>query len=151
MLSKNSSQKSETPLSDARKRTSMGFNKIGFDDYIVLEGDQNELEDNYDDNDDEEDLNYEGNFKKRKSLVEKTHVCRTPLTTPKPSTSKDNQVLEQRDIALSKKQYLADRIDRISEFTQVMMHCLLYKINYYNKKTHFEKYIKYNIIVYVTY
>lgn len=140
----NSSQKSENPLNETRKRPS-AFNKTDFEDYIVLEGDQNEIID--DDDDDEEDLDYAGNFKKRKSIANN----RTVLNTPKPSTSKDiNQIQPDQSVELSTKQYLADRIDRISEFAQVLMHCLLYKINYYNKKTHFEKFIKYNIIVYVT-
>lgn len=49
----------------------------------------------------------------------------------------------------NKKQLLSERIDRLCEYAQVLMHCLLFKINYYNKKTHFEKYLKYNTIVYV--
>ena len=44
---------------------------------------------------------------------------------------------------------LMNKIDRLCEFTHVLMHCILYKINYYNKKTHFDKFLKYNIIVYV--
>ena len=44
---------------------------------------------------------------------------------------------------------LSNKIDRFCEFTLVLMHCILYKINYYNKKTHFDKYLKYNIVVYV--
>jgi hypothetical protein len=45
---------------------------------------------------------------------------------------------------------LASKIDRLCEFAHVLMHCVLYKINYYNKKNHFEKYLKYNIVVYVS-
>jgi hypothetical protein len=41
------------------------------------------------------------------------------------------------------------KVDRICEYALVLMHCILYKINYYDRKTHFDKYIKYNIIVYV--
>ena len=41
------------------------------------------------------------------------------------------------------------RIDSLCEYAHVLMHCVLYKINYYNKKTHFDKLLKYNIIVYV--
>ena len=44
---------------------------------------------------------------------------------------------------------LTNKIDRLCEFAHVLMHCILYKINYYNKKTHFDKFLKYNIIVYV--
>ena len=46
---------------------------------------------------------------------------------------------------------LAARVDQICEFVHVFLHCLLYKINYYDKKTHFEKLLKYNIIVYVSF
>lgn len=44
---------------------------------------------------------------------------------------------------------LGTKIDRICEFAHVLMHCLLYKINYYDRKTHFNKALKYDIIVYV--
>lgn len=44
---------------------------------------------------------------------------------------------------------LNSRIDSLCEYAHVLMHCVLYKINYYNKKTHFDKLLKYNIVVYV--
>jgi hypothetical protein len=49
----------------------------------------------------------------------------------------------------SQNRYLAFQIDRVCEFAECLMHCILFKINYYNKKTHFDKAVKYNIIVYV--
>ncbi len=58
---------------------------------------------------------------------------------------------KQDSVKLAREQILSDRIDRLCEYTHVLMHCLLFKINYYNKKTHFEKYLKYNTIVYVIY
>lgn len=45
---------------------------------------------------------------------------------------------------------LAVKIDRVCEYALVLMHCILYKINYYNRKTHFDKSIKYDIVVYVS-
>lgn len=46
---------------------------------------------------------------------------------------------------------LAVKIDRVCEYALVLMHCILYKINYYNRKTHFDKSIKYDIVVYVSF
>jgi hypothetical protein len=63
--------------------------------------------------------------------------------------TESNKAKKENAEKLAGKQSLAQRIDRICEYAQVLMHCLLFKINYYNKKTHFEKYLKYNTIVYV--
>lgn len=75
------------------------------------------------------------NSKKRQSLIMPTNA-----TTPQSSS---NLIKQNRKILLS------DKIDRLCEYAQVLMHCLLFKINYYNKKTHFDKLLKYNTIVYV--
>ncbi len=66
-------------------------------------------------------------------------------------TSSKRRRTIQPDISIQPKRpnELNNRIDKICEFAQVLMHCLLFKINYYNKKSHFDKYIKYNMIVYV--
>ena len=77
--------------------------------------------------------------RKRNALLLPTHTTETESLKRK----KENAEI------LASKQRLAQHIDRICEYTQVLMHCLLFKINYYNKKTHFEKYLKYNTIVYV--
>lgn len=52
-------------------------------------------------------------------------------------------------VETTQKQQLGTKIDRICEYALVLMHCVLYKINYYDRRTHFEKSIKYDIIVYV--
>jgi hypothetical protein len=71
---------------------------------------------------------------------------------PDLTTNNNNNNKKQDSVKLlAHEQILSDRIDRLCEYTHVLMHCLLFKINYYNKKTHFEKYLKYNTIVYVIY
>lgn len=42
------------------------------------------------------------------------------------------------------------RVDRLCEFAECLMHCLLFKINYYDKKAHFDKCLKYDVVVYVS-
>lgn len=73
------------------------------------------------------------------------------ITNNKPDLTTNNNNKKQDSVKLAREQILSDRIDRLCEYTHVLMHCLLFKINYYNKKTHFEKYLKYNTIVYVIY
>lgn len=85
--------------------------------------------------DDLDDLLLESNnFRKRKSLV---------------AAAADSIQTKASNSINQRKLLLADKIDRLCEFAQLLMHCLLFKINYYNKKTHFDKLLKYNTIVYV--
>ena len=88
--------------------------------------------------DDLDDYLLDNNFKKRQSLI-----ARNSSTTPQLNSISSN--------VINSKLLLSDKIDRLCEYAQVLMHCLLFKINYYNKKTHFEKLLKYNTIVYVIY
>jgi len=128
--------KSNTPLSSGgRKRDSTAF------DCIVLDEDTNELNQNGDnlDDEDDDDLNYAANMKMAKRLS--MQPCQKQTQAGPSTTAKAKELAE--------KQSIANRIDRICEYAQVLMHCLLYKINYYDKKAHFNKYIKYNIVVYV--
>jgi hypothetical protein len=80
---------------------------------------------------------------KRRSVQPATPKLGTrlaPTSSKTPSASKSNT---------SQSRHLAFRIDRVCEYAECLMHCILFKINYYNKKTHFDKAVKYNIIVYV--
>jgi hypothetical protein len=126
-----------------------------------LDGDEYESNNN----NDLLDLNELNNNRKRKSLQSKQpqqpqtsrstknsrlSVAKTPLKyrlsnqLNLPANSKSDQP-EQNC-----KKILAFKIDRLCEFSECWMHCVLYKINYYNKKTHFDKYLKYDIVVYVS-
>lgn len=117
------------------------------DDHHQHRNDLTDVNENYQE-EDEEDLNYAADLRmaKRMSMHEKTLDNTTGARTAR--RVKDEETLRKESV-LKRKRYLGERIDRICEFAQVLMHCLLYKINYYDKKKHFEKYIKYNIIVYV--
>lgn len=137
----------KTMPSETRKRPSSAFED--YNDVITLDGDEFPEISEYDD--DEEDLNCVAS--KRKSIVlNQTNKLQSSVLKTKPATSKAflDQAATEKEELFTKKQYLSSRIDRICDYAQVLMHCLLYKINYYNKKTHFDKYIKYNIIVYVS-
>ena len=79
---------------------------------------------------------YTARFASPTSLVTQKKLAK-PATTPKNRVKHDYTSL-------------ASKIDRLCEFAHVLMHCILYKINYYSKKTHFDKFLKYNIIVYVS-
>lgn len=80
-----------------------------------------------------------------------TNIASAVTTNKKQFINNDSTELKSKNAnqITNKKQLLSERIDRLCEYAQVLMHCLLFKINYYNKKTHFEKYLKYNTIVYV--
>lgn len=78
----------------------------------------------------------------RKSGRKSVQLNAPPMQAPAAASSRVNS-----EIALARR-HLAERVDQICEFVHVFLHCLLYKINYYDKKTHFEKLLKYNIIVY---
>jgi len=107
-------------------------------DCVVLDEDSNEMNENNQnlDEEDEEDLNYAANLKIAKRMSMHQSSVAGPSTTI-------------RDKQLIRKQTIAHRIDQICEYAQVLMHCLLYKTNYYDRKIHFDKYIKYDIVVYV--
>lgn len=132
---------------ETRKRPSSAFED--YNDVITLDDDE-VFPVVHEDDEDDEDLNYAASKRKsivlnQSSKVQSSVICnRTRSSTSK---ALDNAATEKEEL-FSKKQYLSSRIDRICDYAQVLMHCLLYKINYYNKKTHFDKYIKYNIIVY---
>lgn len=102
----------------------------------------------------------------RKSIVSKDHEAKaSEKTTPKAKKLKTiklddrtplvrpaqpNHDPNENDQTSHRLSEMSTQIDRICEYTLVLMHCILYKINYYNRKTHFDKYIKYNIVVYVS-
>ena len=118
----------------------------GEDEYGIVDESFEEVEQQ---NDDLNDL-LTNNCKKRKSFQPKTsqiqnfklNETRVPAFATKSSKStNENEQVER---------LLAFRIDRICEYAECLMHCILFKINFYNKKTNFEKVIKYNIVVYVS-
>ena len=82
---------------------------------------------------------------KRKSARFKASQHETQVVKVLPCTSKN---VTRSGVKIADN--LMNKIDRLCEFVHVLMHCILYKINYYNKKTHFDKFLKYNIIVYVS-
>jgi hypothetical protein len=82
---------------------------------------------------------------KRKSARFKASQHEAGVVKVLPCTSKN---VARCDVKIAAN--LLNKIDRLCEFVHVLMHCILYKINYYNKKTHFDKFLKYNIIVYVS-
>ena len=132
----------------------MAASNYNDDDLLDYEHDFNDVDDCYEDFDvDNDDLSTTN--RKRKSILMSSVTAASAskrkssrfqaITTPQMAPSKSGIV--------SKKQIdngLSNRIDRLCEFVHVLMHCLLFKINYYNKKTHFDKFLKYNIIVYVS-
>ena len=63
--------------------------------------------------------------------------------------SKSHEPIDELITKPTADEYLTHKIDRLCEFSLVLMHCILFKINYYNK-IHFEKYLKYSIVVYVS-
>lgn len=92
--------------------------------------------------------------KRLKLIGESSRTGRSGLTEVVPSHASQSVQCSQQVCRVSSDQIearrlLATKIDRICEFTLVLMHCILYKINYYNRKTHFDKAIKYDIIIYV--
>lgn len=90
--------------------------------------------------------------RKRKSLQKKLEVNSNNLDSKNSKQIKfdaNSEKICADKLEIRSNVHLAFKIDRLCEYAQVLMHCLLYKINYYNKKTHFEKLLKYNIIVYV--
>jgi hypothetical protein len=132
-------------------------NNNELDELVELEN-ENEFN-NYDD--DEDIIEYymtDDNISttKRRSA---RYSIRTPITkTASTSTTSAKRIIDtvKNKFELTtpadnddQKKRLSNKLDRFCEFTLVMMHCILYKINYYNKKTHFDKYLKYNIVVYV--
>ena len=145
------------------RRSSVGLSNY---DEIILGSDSEDYEqmfENGTETEADDDLNYVAASRKRKSLVnlgEETFLRPLERTLKHRKTQQQmvektgatsaqtNQKLEHQQ-ELNRKQILAFKIDRICDYAQVLMHCLLFKINYYNKKTHFDKYIKYNMIVYV--
>ena len=88
-----------------------------------------------------------GASRKRKSLALNDSKRSTPLIKP-PLQFKTTKINTNKDLHL-KSDRLSIKIDRICEYAEVLMHCILFKTNFYNKKTHFDKCLKYNIIVYV--
>jgi hypothetical protein len=68
------------------------------------------------------------------------------------STTKSNPQSIERPQSVSetmRREQCERQIDMFCEYVHILMHCFLYKLNYYNKKSHFDKLIKYNTIVYV--
>ncbi len=128
-------------------------------DLVVEDEIANKTTNHYDDNDndylihadDDLYLDNKNNNKRRKDLRESL----LPKTTLKSKSVNENT--DQMTTALNRfndgsevtRSLLSIKIDRVCEFVQVLMHCLLYKMNYYDKRTHFEKMLKYQIIVYV--
>ena len=146
------------------RRSSVGLSNY---DEIILGSDSEDYEQMFDNGAEveaDDDLNYvASSSRKRKSLVnlgEETVLKPLERTlkhrktqqiidkTTGTTSAQTNQKLEHQQ-ELNRKQILSFKIDKICDYAQVLMHCLLFKINYYNKKTHFDKYIKYNMIVYV--
>ncbi|CAF1028217.1 unnamed protein product, partial [Brachionus calyciflorus] len=110
-----------------------------------------------DDDDESNDLILEDNFgknnRKRKSITSKNDNNKKLIKLD--NEKKMSKKFETRSIQANstneineERQLLKFKIDALCEYTHVLMHCILYKINYYNKKTHFDKVLKYNIIVY---
>lgn len=89
------------------------------------------IEDSFDDTDAAMDMMFvAGNDETRK---------KSPKTRPSSSPKQ-----------ASTAQIVSRRVDRLCEFTECLMHCLLFKINYYDKKAHFDKCLKYDVVVYVS-
>lgn len=111
--------------------------------------DHDEYEDDelldYDDEDDQDDYQDDQDEKRPRSGKK---LCLGRETGTAASSSQP-QPQQQLPKSIQSQQQLGIKIDRLCEFAHVLMHCVLYKINYYNRKTHFDKAIKYDIIVYV--
>jgi len=124
-------------------------------------GDENDDDGDYEDFDDELGDDMNAASRKRKSIGTKRKSARfkaghsAAAVVVTPCTSKNLNALNTPARRLPTKHAKNDsglmgKLDRLCEFAHVLMHCILYKINYYNKKTHFDKFLKYNIIVYVS-
>jgi hypothetical protein len=120
--------------------------------------DVNDDDGDYEDFDDELGDDMNAASRKRKSIGTKQKSARfkvghSAVVTPCTSKNLNALITPARRLATKHAKNdsgLMSKIDRLCEFVHVLMHCVLYKINYYNKKTHFDKFLKYNIIVYVS-
>jgi len=75
-----------------------------------------------------------------------------PMDKAKTTNKSNVQSAERHKLAsetIMKREQFERQIDMFCEYVHILMHCFLYKLNYYNKKSHFDKLIKYNTIVYV--
>jgi hypothetical protein len=113
------------------------------DDYGIVDESFEDAEQHNDIAGDLCELNSVHGRKKRFSIQPPTPVKskQTAQASSKPLATTSNNNAQDRHLAFG--------IDRACEFAECLMHCILFKINYYNKKTHFDKALKYNIIVYV--
>jgi hypothetical protein len=96
---------------------------------------------NNDDNENSIELNEEDND----ILFDQSPV----ITKHRPKDEKLKSTIfttkKEQDIEMNRRR---KGIDILCDFILVLMHCILYKVNYYNRKTDFKRLIKYNIIVY---
>ena len=129
------------------------------DDYNNIDDHQHEFADldtNVDD---------EANYNRDDLLVFKappptTTTTTTTATTPAISRSKRLSVASTACVATKKEDAFDERrrrqtlqcrkrLDALCDMTLVFLHSVLYKSGYYDKRTHFRKQLKYNIVVYV--
>ena len=128
---------------------------VNDDDLLEYERDFNDADDCYEDFDVEnrDDLLTvaTNQQRKRKSILisvggassavsaSKRRSSRSLQTTPRIATTSKYSSKSSVSRKSVGNDGLSTRIDRLCEFVHVLMHCLLFKINYYNKKTHFDR------------